>query len=250
MPNRNYLTWIDDEALINAVIKVYMAVREAFSTTSLTYLERNIIDPFSLIFETALTGTSMQDWLKIEAQRQTQKKLSNMIGEFHQNILGACDGWENLGVGHDTGVDLRNADGSIYAEIKNKYNTIKGSSKIDALRHLIDLANWQKKSTVYMVWIIMDKADFTENQWVVSEQSHARVKLISGKEFYKLVTGVDDALYQLHAVIPQVIQNIMQEHGTIKSANIQAISDLQQHIPDDASLKTLYDYFFKSAFGD
>jgi hypothetical protein len=246
--NQSYLSWIDDEALTSAVRKIYTSVSDAFASTSLKYLERNVIDPFSLIFETALTETTMQEWLKIEAQRQAQKKLSNTIGEFHQNILGSCAGWENLGVGHESGVDLRTLDGSIYAEIKNKYNTIKGSSKIDALQHLIDLANWQKKSTIYMVWIIMDKADFTEAQWVVNEVSHQRVKLISGHYFYRLVTGVDNALYQLHAAIPQVIKAIIREQGIIQSTDIQAISDLKQHTADDESLKNAYDYFFNSAF--
>ncbi len=247
MSNRTYLSWIDDEALINAVMKVYRSVNDAFESTSLKYLERNVIDPFSLIFETALTDTSMQEWLKIEAQRQAQKKLSNTVGEFHQNILGSCEGWENLGVGHDTGVDLKSSDGLIFAEIKNKYNTIKGSSKIDSLQYLIRIANANKKSTIYMVWIIMDKADYTEAQWIVSEVSHPRVKLISGESFYAFVTGVPNALYQLHAVLPQVIKKIIDEHGAIKSTDIQAIADLNQQTPDD-TLKSAYDYFFKSAF--
>ncbi len=248
MPNRTYLSWIDDDALVNAVMKIYTSVSDAFASTSLKYLERNIIDPFSLIFETALTETSIEEWLKIEAQRQAQKKLSNTIGEFHQNILSSCEGWENLGTGHESGVDLRKIDGSIYAEIKNKYNTIKGSSKIDALQYLISLANWHKKSTIYMVWIIMDKADFVEEQWIVSEVSHNRVKLISGDHFYTLVTGVTNSLYQLHAVIPKVIATIIEEHGAIKSTDIQAISDLNQRTSNDTALKSAYDYFFKSAF--
>ncbi|MBI1279751.1 MAG: Eco47II family restriction endonuclease [Anaerolineaceae bacterium] len=247
MPDRTYLSWIDDDALMNAVMKVYTSVSDAFASTSLKYLERNIIDPFSLIFETALTETTMEEWLKIEAQRQAQKKLSNTIGEFHQNILGSCQGWENLGTGHESGVDLRKVDGSIYAEIKNKYNTIKGSSKIDALQYLISLANWHKKSTIYMVWIIMDKTDFAEEQWIVSEVSHQRVKLISGDHFYSLVTGVDNALQQLHSTLPNVIKAIIDEHGAIKSTDIQAIADLHKHTAD-GSLKNAYDYFFKSAF--
>lgn len=247
--NRTYLSWIDDEALFTSVGFVYEALKISLNNTSLGYLQRNIVDPFSLIFETSFVDVSIEDWLKVEAQRQVQKRLSNAVGDFHQLILGSCDGWENLGTGHESGVDLRSNDGSIYAEIKNKYNTIKGSSKIDVLQNLITLANTHKKSTVYMVWIIMERPVSLEKNWVVNEISHPRVKLISGNRFYSLVTGVEDALQQLHSVLPEVIKEILKKSGELETTDITAIREIQSMMPSENSVTEVYKYFFNSAFG-
>ena len=38
-------------------------------------------------------------------------------------------GWENLGIGHKSGLDCRKKDNSIILEIKNKYNTCNSNSQ-------------------------------------------------------------------------------------------------------------------------
>lgn len=66
-------------------------------------------------------------WLKQEEARLVQKTLQNLVGNFHQEILGHMDGWTNLRTG--SVVDLLNSEQKIIAEVKNKYNTTKGNHK-------------------------------------------------------------------------------------------------------------------------
>src|SRR5437016_1859024 len=65
--------------------------------------------------------------MKQERNRQVQKTLQNCIGEFHQKVLGAIPGWEDMTVGNL--IDVRCVQKRIVAELKNKYNTPKGSEK-------------------------------------------------------------------------------------------------------------------------
>jgi hypothetical protein len=91
-------------------------------------LHKNIIDPFSAVFEASFHNISLAEWLKMEKSRQIQKTFQNKVGDFHQMILGKCQGWENLKSGKV--IDLLNREKKIIAEIKNKYNTTKGNQKI------------------------------------------------------------------------------------------------------------------------
>jgi len=90
--------------------------------------DKNVIDPFSMLFESASFGLNMQEWMTHEKARQAQKTLSNGIGVFHQKILGSIKGWTDLGTKEI--VDIINHEKRIIAEIKNKHNTIKASDKI------------------------------------------------------------------------------------------------------------------------
>jgi hypothetical protein len=102
-------------------------------------LYKNIIDPFSALFDASFHGISLTEWLKSEKIRQIQKTFQNEIGTFHQEILGSIDGWENLGTGGV--VDVINKERKIIAEVKNKFNTTKGNHKIaiyDDFQSLLD----------------------------------------------------------------------------------------------------------------
>ena len=50
-----YLTWLSNEKLENAVFKVYLAMQKAMEATTLTDLQTQVIDPFSVLFETGAT---------------------------------------------------------------------------------------------------------------------------------------------------------------------------------------------------
>jgi hypothetical protein len=85
-----YLQWLSNDKLENAVLKVYLAMKKAMEATTLADLQTQIIDPFSVLFETGATDMTSEAWLKSEAQRQAQKSWMNQVGYFHQDILGSC----------------------------------------------------------------------------------------------------------------------------------------------------------------
>ena len=51
----------------------------------------NIVDPFSALFDSAISGITLSEWIKREKTRQMQKTLQNAIGTFHQNVIGSID---------------------------------------------------------------------------------------------------------------------------------------------------------------
>jgi len=92
------LKWISDKKLSDAVFFLLEKAKTA-KISSVSNFGKNVIDPFSALFE--MTGFDMtyQEWHKSETARQSQKTLQNFIGDFHQRILGNVEGWEDLKVG-------------------------------------------------------------------------------------------------------------------------------------------------------
>jgi hypothetical protein len=159
---------------------------------------------------------SYKDWQRAEQSRQAQKTLINEVGLFHQHILGSVAGWQNLGTG--AVVDLVCESRQMVAEVKNKHNTVKGSDKIGVYDNLenevASKGHKHRGYTAYYVEIIPSSKrgydrPFTpsDNKKGLSRASNEKIRIIDGRRFYALVTGVDDALDRLHAVLPMVIED-------------------------------------------
>ena len=85
----------------------------------------NIIDPIKLTFDAKVYGKTFEEIIESECIRQIDKTNSNSIGYFHQNLFKyAGNGWE-VPV---TGFDVINEKQHIYAELKNKHNTMNSAS--------------------------------------------------------------------------------------------------------------------------
>lgn len=211
-----YLSFIEDEILEKIISDVLTKGKDSIAKSEKKF-ERNVIDPFSIFFEIASFEINSTEWINNEKIRQAQKTLSNHIGNFHQQILGSLNGWENLESGQI--VDIVNHDAKIIGEVKNKYNTLKGSDKSAMYYKLEDLVmrkgHIYKDYTAYYIEIIpktpkrYDKL-FTpsDSRMGASCQENQLIKQIDGYSFYKLATGVDDALEQLFNVIPKVISHL------------------------------------------
>jgi hypothetical protein len=194
-----------------------------------TDLYRNKVDPFSALIDSMLQGVPLSSWVKQEKVRQSQKTLQNCIGNFHQSVIASFDGWEDLGTGKI--IDIRNKDRNIVAEIKNKYNTTKGNHKIQIYRDIkATLDQPDHKGFIgYYVEIIpsgrgtktlYDKPFVPSDNTKSGERVIARndIRLIDGRSFYKIVTGVDDALAQLYKALPDMIR-IALNGSSIKPEN-------------------------------
>ena len=67
---------------------------------------------------------------------QIKRALSQHGGDMWQEILGTAHGWEDLGIGHETGCDLKNEKDKKIIEVKNKYNTLNSSSRAAVIQKL------------------------------------------------------------------------------------------------------------------
>ena len=209
------LSFLPDDALEKEV-RHLLAIAKAAKAKSERDFTRNVIDPFAVLFEMSGFDADETVWAKGETNRQIQKTLQNHVGAFHQRILGFVDGWWDTGTGGV--VDLVSEQHKIIAEVKNKYNTVKGSDKVKIYDHLemqvMTKGHQYKGFAAYYVEIIpsagqrYDKG-FTPSDNAQGQQRKANplIRQIDGYSFYGLVTGVPDALSQLFAALPDAIED-------------------------------------------
>ncbi len=201
-------------------------------------LYKNKVDPFSALIDSMLQGIPLSNWIAQEKVRQSQKTLQNCIGDFHQSVIASFDGWENLGTGQI--IDIKNKKLKIVAEIKNKYNTTKGNHKVQIYRDIEKKLSDKdyKDFTGYYVEIIpsgrgvktlYDKPFVPSDNTKGGQRAVARddIRLIDGRSFYKIVTGVDDALSQLYKGLPEMIRTALND-SSIKPENEDLFLELAE----------------------
>lgn len=211
---RQKLSFVSDEVLYREVKKVLDIAQNAVDRSD-AKLYKNVIDPFSAVFDSMRQGVDMTAWVEQERARQIQKTMQNAVGEFHQAILGNVEGWKDLRVGGV--VDLKSDDHKIIAEVKNKYNTTKGNHKkviYDDLKTLIGGA-YKGYAGYYVEIIPKTKRPYnkpftpSDNDTKTRRPIDERIRVIDGRSFYALVTGKTDALAQLYLVLPEVIADLL-----------------------------------------
>lgn len=227
-----YLNWISDEALFEATNKL-LAKAADIKKAAEKNVNKNVIDPFSSLFQIAGFELTYEGWMTGEITRQAQKSLQNHVGDFHQNILGSVTGWENKRTG--SVVDLVNTERGIIAEVKNKHNTVKGSDQVgtyDTLANAVgDKMSVYKGFTAYYVTIIPAKAirfdkPFTpsDNKKGQKREANEQVRTMDGASFYHLVTDDEHALRDLFNVLPTVISDLINKK--FEAGEVEALLQL------------------------
>jgi Eco47II restriction endonuclease len=193
--------FIDPRVLQQAVIELLQGATE-LRVQAETHFEKNVIDPFAAMIEMAGFGSTAEQWVENEKQRQSQKTLQNRIGAFHQTILGNMKGWKSLPVGGI--VDVVNEDRKIIAEIKNKYNTMNAASSNRLYEALDDLVSHKMQTYVgyqaYVVHIVPRSAAGSDQLFSPSDSNKGRrkenplIRQIDGYRFYALAAGCENAM--------------------------------------------------------
>lgn len=210
-----YLEYVSDEILISEV-KYILDKAVAKRKVADKDFNKNVIDPFGALFESPVFD-SHEEWKNSEMIRQCQKTIQNHVGTFHQKILGHVDDWEDLGTGGV--VDLVCEKEKIIAEVKNKYSTVTGGKLAEQYHSLDGLVSPKhskfKGYRSYFVNIIPKKPERLNQVFTPSDKETGNlcsvnedIRLIDGASFYTLVTGRQNALQELHAALPKVIEHI------------------------------------------
>lgn len=162
---------------------------------------KNKVDTFKLTFDSKFNNLTEEELIKLEMSRQIDKSVNNAIGAFHEEVLGGIQGFQN---GKLSGYDIKANDETLFADIKNKHNTMNSSSAESLFQKLARYADEYKNAKCYWVQVLANKS-FNEN-WFSSingkEYSHSRVFKISGDQFYSLLTGNKNAFYDLYKALP------------------------------------------------
>lgn len=208
MAKNKYVDFISDEHLLKCVENLYKSYRKAKNKISKKNFYSNKVDVFKLTFDSKFNDISEEDLINAEILRQIDKSINNSIGTFHEQILGGVEGFE---VGNLSGFDIKAEDDLLFADIKNKHNTMNSSSAEALFQKLARYADDYKKAKCYWVQILA-KGSFNElwkGEINGKEYSHSRVYKISGDQFYALLTGKKDALFQLYKALPNAINDYL-----------------------------------------
>jgi hypothetical protein len=114
-------------------------------------------------------------------QRQKQMKE----GELAQILIGNWVDWEDLGIGHPSGLDCRKKDNSIIFEVKNKYNTCNSGSQ----KALLDkLSNYKRDNpNTRCIWAIVNPKQGCKKLSEKIIHNGVEIEKIQGVDLFKLV---------------------------------------------------------------
>jgi hypothetical protein len=203
-----YVNFISDEHLLKCVANLHKAYLKAKNNVSKKSFYTNKVDTIKLTFDSKFNDIDEESLIQSEILRQIDKSINNSIGTFHEQILGGIEGFE---MGNLSGFDIKATDNTLFADIKNKHNTMNSSSSESLFQKLKGYADTYKQAKCYWVQILA-KSSFNElwsGEINGKEYSHSRVYKISGDQFYALLSGHEDALFQLYKAIPIAIKDYL-----------------------------------------
>ncbi len=203
-----YVNFVSDEHLLNCIGNLHKSYIKAKNNITKKNFYSNKVDTIKLTFDSKFNDINEESLIQSEILRQIDKSINNSIGTFHEQVLGGIESFE---VGFLSGFDIKAEDDTLFADIKNKHNTMNSSAAEALFQKLARYADDYKKAKCYWVQILA-KSSFCK-LWIGDingkEYSHSRVYKISGDQFYALLSGQDDALFQLYKALPIAITDYL-----------------------------------------
>lgn len=219
-----YVDFILDEHLLICIANLHQSYLKAKKNINKKNFYTNKIDSIKLTFDSKFNDIDEGSLIEAEILRQIDKSINNSIGTFHEQILGGIKGFE---IGKLSGFDIKASNDTLFADIKNKHNTMNSSSAEALFQKLSRYANDYKKAKCFWVQILA-KNSFNEN-WSGEingkEYSHSRVYKISGDQFYALLSGQNDALFQLYKILPIAIKDYLNSVEQDKNIKVNSALD-------------------------
>ncbi|PJB14726.1 MAG: Eco47II family restriction endonuclease [Flavobacteriales bacterium CG_4_9_14_3_um_filter_32_8] len=220
-----YVNFISDDHLLECIGNLHKAYLKAKNNITKKNFYSNKVDTIKLTFDAKFNVIDEENLIQSEVLRQIDKSINNSIGTFHEQILGGIKGFES---GNLSGYDIKANNDTLFADIKNKHNTMNSSAAEALFQKLARYANDYKKAKCYWVQILA-KGSFCE-LWSGDingkEYSHSRVYKISGDQFYALLSGQEDALFILYKTLPIAIKDYLK--STDQSKEIAENSALDE----------------------
>jgi len=219
-----YVNFISDEHLLNCIANLHKAYLKAKNNISKNSFYSNKVDTIKLTFDSKFNDINEESLIQAEILRQIDKSINNSIGTFHEQILGGIKGFE---VGNLSGFDIKAIDDTLFADIKNKHNTMNSSSAEALFQKLARYADTYKKAKCYWVQILAKGSfsDLWKGEINGKEYSHSRVYKISGDQFYALLSEKEDALFQLYKTLPIAIKDYLNSIEQDKSVKENSALD-------------------------
>ncbi|MAZ39477.1 MAG: hypothetical protein CMF49_05090 [Legionellales bacterium] len=193
----------------------------------------NTLDPFSAVCQSMLGNYSLEKWLTLEEERQRGKTFANIMGNLQQELIGTLPDFTAL-VKQHKGIDAFNHDKKIILEVKNKWNTVKGSDRdgvYKLLRNEIDDSGSTHHGYIaYLVEILPKGKKRYDTEFVPSSNKkelcpkRSDIRVIDGFTFYSKFSDNPKGLEDFYKIFPDILEKIF------KDEKITAISaqDIKQ----------------------
>jgi hypothetical protein len=221
-----YVDFISDKHLLICIGHLHKSYLNGKNNITKKKFYKNKVDTIKLTFDSKFNSIEEESLIQAEILRQIDKSINNSIGTFHEEILGGVKGFE---IGSLSGFDIKASDNTLFADIKNKHNTMNSKSAEALFQTLARYADDNKKAKCYWVQILARKSFCELWSGIINrkEYSHSRVYKISGDKFYELITGQSDALLNLYKSLPMAIADYLKtagkEDATAKNSAIDEI---------------------------
>ncbi len=235
MFNLDFISQSDFEAHVSNTLSTY---NKSLNSINLSAFNSNVIDPIKLLFDKNVYNKSFEEIISLEIHRQRDKSNTNAIGYFHQNIfkyISNCSvpkkGWDII---------FSAEKYKVYVEMKNKHNTMNSSS---SQKTYIQMQNQILQTPNDYCFLVEAIAPVSRNvPWVCSvngnRMSNEHIRRVSMDNFYKIVTGIDDAFYQLCVQLPLTIKKLINSDKVKTAKKDTVIEELKLKNPN--ILQSLY----------
>ena len=253
------LSFISDENLKKHIAETIKSYGENLQPYDIKKFNANIIDPIKLLFDKKVYGSSWEEIIKSEIFRQRDKSNNNSIGYFHQNIFKYIKGCTVPKSGWDVifqktgGIEIENCGrvGKIFVEMKNKHNTMNSAASAKTYMKMQGQLLHDDECACFLVEVIAKKSQ--NITWEISldgqKQKHKRIRRVSIDEFYKIVTGENDAFYQLCMILPQMIEEVISNFQDLNIPRDMVFEELKNNSAEKSFALALYMLGFKTYLG-
>lgn len=221
-----YVNFISDDHLMQCIGNLHKSYVKAKNNITKKNFYSNKVDTIKLTFDAKFNDIDEESLIQSEILRQIDKSINNSIGTFHEQVIGGIKGVE---IGNLSGFDIKAIDDTLFADIKNKHNTMNSSAAEALFQKLARYANDYKKAKCYWVQILAKGSfcDLWSGDINGKEYSHSRVYKISGDQFYALVSGQKDAMFQLYKALPIAIKDYLKS------------SDHKQEVAENSAIEEI-----------
>lgn len=226
MWNLNFITREDLKQHIKNTISTY---EKTLDGIDLSKFNSNIVDPIKMVFDSKVYRKDFEEVIKDELVRQRDKTNSNAIGYFHQNMFKYINNCEVPKEGFD--VIYTKHDGTkIYVEMKNKHNTMNSAS---AGKTFIKMQNQLLNDDDCACFLVEAIAQRSQNiKWETTvdkkKVGHKLIRRVSMDQFYAMVTGEEDAFFQMCMVLPGVIEKVVNTMEDVQVPQDRVITELRE----------------------
>ncbi|WP_314439364.1 Eco47II family restriction endonuclease [uncultured Porphyromonas sp.] len=218
-----HLGFISDQAIFEHVKDTVELYRRSID---LRQFNKNIIDPIKLTFDAKIYDKDIEEIIEAECIRQIDKSNTNHIGYFHQNLF------KHVGLGWsvpDKGFDIVNEERHIFAELKNKHNTLNSRSALATYSFMQDKILKDDEATCILVEVISRSS--SDTKWFINDTSHRQIRRMSIDKFYELAFNDSSAFFKLCKKLPLILTDVLEDLGCQGIEN-SVYEELRQSSPD------------------